>query len=332
MWSLGAEHMFGYTATQAIGKLGSLLFPPNDVASGQFEMENIIAAERGTAPNIRWLVKKDGGRVFVTGTVVAIRNASGKLLGFAKILLNTTDAELARERAEGRAQGAQLQLTELQSQLRALTAALQTSQEDERRRIARELHDDLAQRLAAVELGLTLLQQNLPKDLLTVHAEFEKVKAYVGSATNEVRRLSHQLHPSVLDDFGLAVALRQLSLDFQIERSRPVEFLLGDLPDKIPVGLGLVFYRIAQEALRNIVKHAGQHPVTITLTAKDEHLHMSVEDTGPGFDIQALQGHPGLGLRSMQERAWLAGGTCSITSHPGRGTTVEVTAPLTRAD
>lgn len=331
-WHPGAEHLFGYTEAEAVGKLGSMLFSPEDIASGQFELENMIAAERGTTTDIRWHVRKDGSRVFVTGTVIAIRNDSGTLLGFAKILLNTTDTELSRERLEDRAQDTELQLTQMQRQLRVVTAALQTSQEDERRRIARELHDDLSQRLAALEIGLAALQQKLPKDFFRLHDEFGKMRRGVGSASIEVRRLSHQLHPSVIDDLGLRTALRQLTDEFQSQRGQPVDFIYGELPDRIPAGLGLVFYRIAQEGLRNVAKHAGQHPVTVALTRAQDQLCLCIEDTGPGFDVQTLHGNGGLGLRSMQERAWLAGGTCSITSQPGRGTRIEVAAPLTRAE
>ena len=214
----------------------------------------------------------------------------------------------------------------------SLQAALLLAQEAERRRIARELHDDVLQRIASLAMRLAGVRQTVP-DTETARAELLLLEREVAELSNTVRRLSHGLHPVILEDLGLSAALERYVAQFRAHWSASVTFELRG-PEPVPAsGTALVLYRIAQEALRNVTKHATVGPVTVTLTSDAGELCLSVQDSGPGFN-PAENRHRGLGLTSMRERTELLGGTFELRSGPGVGTTIvarvpEVPAPLT---
>ena len=251
--------------------------------------------------------------------------APSLLVAAARALLRTRNAEAAvRDRTE------RLQLLEAldrsQAELRALAASLFTAQEEERRRIARELHDDLSQRLALLEMELTKIRHR--------PAEFERLFdgliGQVSSLSQELCNLSYRLHPSVLEHLGLETGLRSLCEEFERTHEIGTQCIYSVGDRSVPLPVATVFYRITQEALRNVAKHTTDARVTITVSADEQELHLAVQDDGCGFEPTAARVKPGLGLISMQERARLIGGRVELHSAPGEGTTVKVSAPWPR--
>jgi len=218
-------------------------------------------------------------------------------------------------------------LSASRNETRQLAGRILTAQEDERKRIARELHDDISQRLAAGAIEAGKAEQELPAPHPS-RAALAGVKDHLIALSDDVHRLSRQLHPAILDDLGLKDALRA-ECDRVAERGRlAVNFRCGQLPAGVPRDAALCVYRIAQEALRNAVKHAQADRVDLTLNADLEFLDLEVRDFGRGFDPAAGRRGAGLGLASMEERVRLAGGEISISSRPGQGTCIQVRVPL----
>lgn len=213
--------------------------------------------------------------------------------------------------------------------LLAVAGRLFSAQEDERQRIARDLHDDLNQRLAAVQIDIESTAQKLPeKDLSDLKKTLALIVERLGGISDDLRTISHQLHPSVVDDLGLPVALRQLADEFRVRHPAPVRFSVRGVPATVPKETALCLYRIAQEALRNIAKHAGPVLVNIALVGGTNRLHLSIRDAGAGFDLNAARKRGGLGLISMAQRAELLGGAFELDLRPGQGTQIHVHLPL----
>jgi two-component system sensor histidine kinase UhpB len=199
-------------------------------------------------------------------------------------------------------------------------------EEEARRRIAREIHDDLGQRLAALGIELRVARRKFPEDGPQRH-ELDTVAGSLAELAEDLRRLSHDLHPAVLERSGLSEALRDHCAEVERRHGLPVRLTLqaaGPFPPDLTLGL----YRIAQEALANIVRHAGARSVQVTLRTAGGDAHLEVVDDGAGFDPEAARGSGGLGLSSFDERARLLGGRCSIASNPGAGTRIEVAVPM----
>ncbi len=338
-WNPGAARTFGYTAEEMIGQPVALFFTPEDQERGQSDDDLRRALETGRMEDERWMVRKDGSRFWSHWVTTPMRDAEGELRGFAKVLRDQTDRKHAEElREELREQEQQRLRTQVQSagealdrtkeELRALAGSLLGAQEEERRRIARDLHDDLSQRLAVLEMGLARLRQELPGELVELQDEARHLEQLVATLAGEVRRLSHRLHPSILEDLGLRAALQRLGEDFSVGRKTPVAFTADEVPEGVPRDVNAALYRIAQEALRNIARHGGHDPVQMRLAVVADGLRLTVADAGPGFDPAAVRGRGGLGLISMHERARLIGGALHIHSRPGASTTVVVDVPL----
>jgi two-component system CheB/CheR fusion protein len=230
------------------------------------------------------------------------------------------------ERLASEVESTAKELDRSREELRALTGNLMTSQEEERRRVARELHDDVSQRLASLSLEADDILRNLISDPKEARQRLEKIFEQLGQLSEDVRQLSHGLHPTIIDDLGLSAALRILTNEFGEREGMITTFAAQDVPEEIPVEIATGLYRVAQEALRNIAKHAGHTHVKIVLAAKEGGLELQISDAGRGFDTHARRA--GLGLISMQERARLIGGSFKIHSAPMEGTKLTVFVPM----
>jgi signal transduction histidine kinase len=214
---------------------------------------------------------------------------------------------------------------------RDLASRLLHAQEEERRRIAREMHDDWTQRLAVLGIDLAKLEKELAnpqKALPLLHAIQEELV----ELSEDVHALSRQLHPSILDDLGLVEALRSECASFSRREEIEVIYRPVDVPSSPPKEVSLCIYRVAQEALRNVAKHAASKQAWVSLVGKGQEVWLRVEDRGVGFDPAGAHSQPTLGLSSMGERVRLVQGDFSVTSAPGQGTTVAVRVPLARSD
>ena len=216
------------------------------------------------------------------------------------------------------------------------------AQEQERKRIARELHDETSQVLTSLLISLAVLEESITTS--EARNRIADTRTLAHQTLRAIRNLSIDLRPSALDDLGLLPALRWYIKEYQQKCSIEVEFQATGFKERLPAEIETALYRIVQESLTNTARHANAHKVCITLKEEVDEVHATISDDGCGFDIQALQKTSvqergpglesgsglgrGLGLIGMQERAVLLDGSLDITSHPGQGTTVEVHIPI----
>jgi PAS domain S-box-containing protein len=212
--------------------------------------------------------------------------------------------------------------------LRDLSGRLIEAQEEERRRIARELHDDLNQRMALMSIELEQLGQEIlrPSGL---RKRFQKLQIQAQEISSDIHRLSYKLHPSKLDHLGLASAVRSLCSELTQSQKLRVELHVKGFPADLSAGITLCIFRIVQEALRNCVRHSGSQTAYVALEKCERILRLTVSDNGCGFDPDSDLTNKGLGFISMRERLHLVGGQMQIFSKPQRGTRIEVSVPLT---
>ena len=208
-----------------------------------------------------------------------------------------------------------------------LSGKILTAQEDERRHVAREMHDDLSQRLAASAIAAGNLEQKSPATSESRDA-LGSLKNGLIAICDDMHRLSRQIHPAILDDFGLEDALRAECDRIREKDGVEVEFCRGDLPDDLSKQIALCLYRIAQESLWNASKYAHSNRVQLELNSDSEFIYLQVRDFGNGFNPDDVSTRQGLGLASMKERTRLAGGTIAIDSALGEGATISVRVPL----
>jgi signal transduction histidine kinase len=201
-----------------------------------------------------------------------------------------------------------------------------TAQEEERRRIARELHDDLNQRLALLSVELDVACHAEARSPMT--PRLEKMARQVKDVSSEVHKLSYQLHPAKLDQLGLVTAARAYCHEVSSQAGFPIRFTAQNVPREMPAEIALCVYRVLQEALGNTLRHGEASEVRAELRLANHHLHLVVSDDGIGFDLAQGRNDGGLGLVSMEERARLVHGTLRIRTSPGRGTRVELTVPV----
>ena len=211
-----------------------------------------------------------------------------------------------------------------------LSGRLINAQEEERARIARELHDDFSQRLALLAIQLGQVSQRLPNSdralIQSLHIMWEKTT----ELSADVHKLSHRLHSSKLHHVGLLAAAKSLCEETSRHHELQIEFAHGDLPEEIAPDVALCFFRIIQESLNNIVKHSGAKRAQVNLSTEDSRICLRIVDAGVGFDTGSRKARAGLGLASMRERLRIMGGSISIRSRPMEGTEIQAEAPLPR--
>ena len=216
-----------------------------------------------------------------------------------------------------------------QQELKALADRLLLVQEEERQRMSRELHDNINQRLAMLAVELETFEQRLSGSPENTGRALRAMQDRVIELSEDVRHLAYQLHPSILDDLGLSVALQRLVEDVVGRSGIQGSFIPRSVPKELSREVATCLYRVAQESLANVVKHAHATCVEVELAGHEHSITLSVKDNGKGFDTTILQdSRTSLGLVSMQERAHLVAGTWQIMSQPGQGTRVVVSVPL----
>ena len=220
-------------------------------------------------------------------------------------------------------------LHDSRDRLRDLTAGLLAAQEEERRRVSRELHDDVIQRMAMLIVDIEGLERD-PLSPDSCRHKLAEIRTRSEAISDHLRQAAHRLHPSVVELLGLPAALRSLCSDFSREGLQ-VSYRQRDLDGPIPPSICLCLYRVAQEALRNVVRHSGAWRATLSLVRHRNSLRLSVSDTGSGFDAAVVRSTKTLGLLSMDERIRLVDGQLTIHSSPGGGTRVVATVPVLEA-
>jgi len=353
-WNPGAENIFGYSADEIIGKPSSILFTPEDTAKGvpAQEMENARAT--GRASDERWHAKKDGSRFFANG-VMAPLYVGETLTGYAKIAADLTEKKRNSEALQRAYDEMEMRVLERTRELSQTNAALVeavnerkttelqkitllqrlvSSQEDERRRIARDLHDHLGQRLTALRLKLASLTDAC-KDDEELYARATRLQQLAELIDTDVSFLAWELRPSVLDELGLIEAIETFIKEWSRHYDIGVDFHTTGLGEKrLDQEMETNLYRITQEALNNVIKHSEASSVSVLLERSGDNVVLIVEDNGRGFEVDKVMRSErglgrGLGLSGIRERAELIGGSLEIESEPGNGTTLYVRVFIT---
>lgn len=292
---------------------------PRDRARVMASIQQHLADRKPHAVEYRWRTP-EGRYRWMHSRGQAVWDASGRPVRMA----GSTGDITARKRAELRVETLNRRLTEsnaaLQHQseaLKDLAQQLMEVSEQERSRVARELHDDLSQNLAYLQMRLAVLAQSTPSQQGPL-TELEKLAEQL---VDDVRRVARDLHSTVLDHLGLERALRSYCADFASSTKLAIHVRRKGRIQEPPAPIGLCFYRVAQEAIRNAARHSGAHTITVTLQGAPGSLTLRVEDKGSGFEPASAG--TGLGLNSMAERVRLAGGQFRLVTRPSRGTFVE---------
>jgi PAS domain S-box-containing protein len=336
-----AERINGIRREDQIGKSQWELFPATRGTLLEREWRRAVAEQVAVQfefyyePWDAWFQNKayptkDGGLSVFYHDVTA-RKRSEELLQKTHSELEQRVRERTRElsRANARLERQIARRKKVEEARTDLLRRLVHAQEEERRRIARELHDDLTQRLAVVAIDAGTLERlpGCPQDVgKRAHGIHEQMVAL----SESVHSLSRQLHPAILDDLGLVDALRSECLSLEQRDGIAVEYSTRDVPVDLPHGVALSIYRVAQESLRNIARHARSPQASVRLVANERELVLRVRDRGVGFEV-AARGKSGLGLESMRERVRLIRARLTIHSRPGEGTRITVRVPLHRS-
>ncbi len=322
-WFPGAEAVFGWSTDEAVGMLFADTFTPEDQAAGASDKEFDQARQQGWAPDVRWHQHKDGSRVFIEGAVRARFDLDGTFLGVLKIGRDATQERLAEQRRIENEVQIQRSLREevatATAELRALSRRLLMIQEEERRFLARELHDEIGQMLTGLSLTLSTAA--------TKDGQLAEAQRIVAELTEQVRQLSMDLRPAALDAYGLIPALRGHIERYEKQTGVTVDLRAEGLERRFASPVESTAYRIVQEALTNLARHAETSRGIVQLFADEQTLTVSIRDHGSGFDPAAVR--DGSGLGGMRERAELLGGTLDIDTAPGAGVRITAELPLT---
>jgi PAS domain S-box-containing protein len=347
-WNYAAERLFGWTASEAVGKSITIIIPPE-----LYDQEVEILRRLRNGERIEHLEtvrrKKSGEQVEVAITISPVMSPLGTVVGASKVARDITERKqvearlkAAHDHLEERVEKRTAELWERNKELlkqaetvRQLSGRLLQSQDDERRRIARELHDSVGQLLAAV--GMTVSKLSKAKQELSpeINKSVEEISELTQQALAEIRTVTHLLHPPLLDEVGLASAIKGFIEGFARRSKIQVSFDTSAGFERLSSDYELTIFRIVQECLTNIHRHSGSKIAKIYLSRIDGFVHCEISDEGKGMpqDQQLAFGssaaNMGLGFRGMKERVRQFGGDLQIRSN-GKGTTVAVALPVTR--
>ena len=344
-WNQGAERLFGWNAEEIVGQSITVIIPP-ELRDEETAILKRISAGESIDHLETTRRRKTGETLTVALTISPVKDQRGRIVGASKIARDITEQKLIDARLKAshedlekrvRERTAEFQekneeLTKQSQVVRDLSARLLQSQDSERRRIARDLHDGVGQLLAAISMNISKVASE--KEKLSPQAAkcVEENKALAEQIQSEIRTLSHLLHPPLLDEIGLESAIRWF-IDGFTQRSKI------DVSLDMPSGLGrmtseseLAIFRIVQESLTNVHRHSQSRTARIQLAQDDGHVHCKISDDGVGIPLDKQldlnsHGAMGVGIRGMRERVRQLGGTLRIESN-GNGTTVSVALPV----
>ncbi|KQR73678.1 histidine kinase [Burkholderia sp. Leaf177] len=314
-WNRGAQSIKGYAAGEIVGQHFSVFYTPDDIAIRKPETELAQAAIEDRIEDEGWRVRKDGTQFWASVTITAIRAPDGALQGFAKVTRDMTD---------------RLRLIELQH-ARAMSIHVQNAREEERARLARELHDDLGQQLIALKMDVA----SLDRASLLEYEELHRVKAHSAHLQGKIdtiiasaRRLAGGLRPPMLDDLGLEAALEWLADEFRSRYDLVVTVNNNAGPLDLSAPAATAVFRLVQEALTNVTRHAEATWVRIEIHQTHSSLHLHIEDNGKGAVLDGNRSKNSFGLLGMQERVHELKGRIAFESAPSDGFRIHIELPL----
>jgi PAS domain S-box-containing protein len=336
-WNTGAQRIKGYAVSEIIGKHFSVFYPEEDLRAGKPKRELEIAAKEGRFEDEGWRLRKDGSRFWANVIISAIRDESGELIGFGKVTRDYTErikvSEILRKEVAERTE-AQRKLHDSEKSLRQLSLRLLQTQDEERRRIGRDLHDSVGQYLVGLKMKVDSLKSSAARNQPRNTSELAECSQLIEEAISEVRTISYLLYPPMLEELGLKSAVPWYLEGFTKRSGIKTTFEVSPDFDRIPGDLELALFRVLQESLTNVHRHSGSSTAIVRLLTKDQAVILQVIDEGKGTQSKNLEdraqdwmGTFGVGLRGMNERLRQLGGTLELSSNQ-EGTTVSATLPL----
>lgn len=346
-WNRAAEQVFGWTASEAVGKPITIIIPPE--LHGQ-EVEILQRLRNGERIEHLETVRrnKSGEQVEMAITISPVMSPLGTVVGASKVARDITERKqvearlkVAHDRLEERVRERTAELWEMNEELlkqaktvRELSGRLLQAQDEERRRIARELHDSVGQLLAAAGMAVSKISRAKHELSSEINKGVEETSELIAQALTETRTISHLLHPPLLEEVGLEATLRGFIQGFSRRSKIDVSFAVSAGFERLGGDYELTIFRIVQECLTNIHRHSGSKTATIHLSHADGFVHCEISDKGKGIPQDQLAfASPttmGVGLLGMRERVNQLGGVLQIHSN-GEGTTVAVALPLIRS-
>lgn len=350
-WNAGAERIKQYKAEEIIGKHFSQFYPEEDKRNGKPDWELTVAQKEGRFEDEGWRLKKDGSRFWANVIITAVRNDAGKLIGFAKVTRDFTakmqaqealQKEVAERREAQKAlqkeiterREAQQQLHKSEKSLRELSLHLLATQDEERRRIGRDLHDSLGQYLAVLKMKLESVASAVGKKDQVAEDVHQCVRLTEDSI-KEVRTVSYLLYPPMLEEMGLKSAIPWYLDGFSARSGIKTTFSAGTDFGRLPRDRELALFRVLQESLTNVHRHSGSQTAEVRLLTNDGMGVLEIQDWGKGVSQQLLEqagqdwmGGLGVGVRGMNERMRQLGGTLELVSSNQGGTIVRARMPI----
>jgi PAS domain S-box-containing protein len=335
-WNVGAERIKGYKAEEIIGRHFSCFYPEEDMRSGKPKQELVDATREGRFEDEGWRLRKDGSRFWANVIFTAIKDDSGKLLGFAKITRDVTErmqTQKALEQEVAERRYAERRFQNSEKSLRQLSLHLLRTQDEERRRIGRDLHDSLGQYLAVLKMKLDSVAAMIGPKQDGMTREFGQCIRLMEDSIREVRTVSYLLYPPMLEEMGLKSAIPWYLDGFSTRSGIKTTFEVQTEFCRLPRESELALFRVLQEGLTNVHRHSGSFTAHVRLSVQDGMGVLEIEDKGKGIRPELLEefcqewmGGLGIGVRGMNERMRQLGGRLELASND-KGTTVTAKVP-----
>jgi PAS domain S-box-containing protein len=343
-WNTGAERIKGYKPWDIIGRHFSVFYPEDDLKSRKPWHELEVAAKEGRFEDEGWRLRKDGSKFWANVIITAIRDESGRLLGFGKVTRDLTEKKRAHEELEQAHRNLQTEVMERRSadkklhkseeSLRRLSQHLLRTQDEERKRIGRDLHDSLGQCLAILKINLDSLQLALPAAESKAISQIEQCLELTDEAIREVRTIAYVLYPPMLEELGLNSAISWYLDGFASRSEIKITFDAAPELKRLERPVELALFRVLQESLTNVHRHSESSTAHIRLFEENGSAVLEVEDEGKGFpeamldlDRDELASSFGIGLRGMSERLRDLGGTIELKPAKKQGAIVRAAVP-----
>ena len=329
-WNAGAQRIKGYKASEIIGKHFSCFYSDEDNSSGKPQRELEIALRDGRVEDDGWRVRKDGSQFWANVIITALRDADGNLVGFGKVTRDVTERMLVQRSLED----SQRKLQTSEKSLRQLSLHLLRTQDEERRRIGRDLHDSLGQTLAVLKMKLDSLVNRPSGNPASDANDLKQCSQFTDEAVKEVRTISYLLYPPMLEEMGLKSAIPWYLEGFMKRSGITTTFEISPGFNRLPSDIELALFRVLQESLTNVHRHSGSAIADVRLSMVDGAAVLEVSDQGQGLKTQNFEksgqdwiGALGVGLRGMNERIRQVGGSLEIASRAD-GTTITANVPI----